>query len=87
MPRRPKVYILPPTKPKEYYLVSKPPQKPLRSYFTTPSYFEFVPKENPRHFLFYFLNRHSTRIDRSHGLLHSYFCKDSSCPFHHPYGD
>ena len=65
----------------------KAPEHPLSDYFTTPSYFEFIPGESYRHIFFFYHNRHSTRIDHSYGLLHSYFCKDSSCPFHHPYGD
>jgi hypothetical protein len=65
--------------------------KPLIAYLGQPTtyqytlpQFEFVPNESFRHFWFFFSNAHE--VDRSHALQHSWFCKNYSCPFHHPYG-
>jgi hypothetical protein len=70
---------------------TKAPAQPLIAYLARPTtypydlpHFEFVPDESFRHFWFYFSNAHE--VDRSHALQHSWFCKNYSCPFHHPYG-
>jgi hypothetical protein len=70
---------------------AKASDKPLIAYLArpttyqyTPPQFEFAPNESFHHFWFFFSNAH--QVDRSHALQHSWFCKDYSCPFHHPYG-
>ena len=45
--------------------------------------FVFVPKQSHRHFFYLF----RFNLPQSHGLEHSFFCKDkySLCPFHYTY--
>ena len=45
--------------------------------------FIFVPKQSYRHFFYLF----RANLPQSHGLEHSFFCKDkySLCPFHYTY--
>ena len=64
-------------------LTAKQPTKPLRSYFPRgPTKFKFIPQQGFRQFYFLFSNK----LPESHSLLHTYFCKNYSCPWHHPYG-
>jgi hypothetical protein len=77
----------PTTSARRPYPVSTPPLVtylgcPVTYPYTIPQ-FKFVPKESFRHFWFFFSNAHE--VDRSHPLQHSWFCKNYSCPFHHPY--
>jgi hypothetical protein len=44
--------------------------------------FEFQPGLQPQQFFFlWFYNQ-----PPDHALLHTYYCQNYSCPYHHPYG-
>jgi hypothetical protein len=44
--------------------------------------FQFQPNLQPRQFFFLWVYDQPP----DHALIHTYFCKNYSCPYHHPYG-